>query len=90
MISDFDHYTVRNVDHKASWRFYESALGLTVREREGSPVPAFKVSIGEREVAQRFPGYAGDGVDLRQAASRRGATSLEHRTFTILNFGRRA
>ncbi len=54
MISDFDHYTVRSSDHDASWRFYERALGLTVRRREGAPVPAFKVSIGEREVVHVF------------------------------------
>jgi catechol 2,3-dioxygenase-like lactoylglutathione lyase family enzyme len=53
-ISDFDHYTVRSKDHDASWRFYEKALGLTVRKREGAPVPAFKVSIGEREVVHVF------------------------------------
>ena len=54
MISDFDHYTVRSSDHEASWRFYEQALGLTVRKCEGAPVPAFKVSIGEREVVHVF------------------------------------
>jgi len=53
-ISDFDHYTVRTADHDASWRFYEQVLGLTVRKREGAPVPAFKVSIGEREVVHVF------------------------------------
>ena len=54
MINEFDHYTVRSSDHEASWRFYEGALGLTVRRREGTPVPAFKVSIGEREVVHVF------------------------------------
>jgi len=49
-ISDIDHYTVRSANHEASWRFYEQVLGLTVRKREGTPVPAFKVSIGDREV----------------------------------------
>ena len=53
-ISDFDHYTVRTADHDASWRFYEQVLGLTVRKREGVPMPAFKVSIGEREVVHVF------------------------------------
>lgn len=53
-ISDFDHYTVRTANHDASWRFYEQVLGLTVRKREGTPVPAFKVSIGEREVVHVF------------------------------------
>jgi catechol 2,3-dioxygenase-like lactoylglutathione lyase family enzyme len=53
-INEFDHYTVRSADHDASWRFYERVLGLTVRKREGTPVPAFKVSIGEREVVHVF------------------------------------
>lgn len=53
-ISDFDHYTVRSANADASWRFYERALGLTVRKRESVPVPAFKVSIGEREVVHVF------------------------------------
>jgi catechol 2,3-dioxygenase-like lactoylglutathione lyase family enzyme len=53
-ITEFDHYTVRSADHDASWRFYEQVLGLTVRKREGTPVPAFKVSIGEREVVHVF------------------------------------
>ena len=53
-INEFDHYTVRSADHDASWRFYEQVLGLTVRKREGTPVPAFKVSIGEREVVHVF------------------------------------
>ena len=53
-INDFDHYTVRSADHDASWRFYERVLGLTVRKREGAAVPAFKVSIGEREVVHVF------------------------------------
>ena len=54
LVTDFDHYTVLTADYEASWRFYESALGLTVREREGSTTPAFKVSIGEREVVHVF------------------------------------
>jgi len=53
-ITDIDHYTVRTADHDASWRFYEQVLGLTVRKREGAAVPAFKVSIGEREVVHVF------------------------------------
>ena len=53
-ITEFDHYTVRSANHDASWRFYEQVLGLTVRKREGTPVPAFKVSIGEREVVHVF------------------------------------
>ena len=53
-ISAFDHYTVRSADVDASWRFYEQALGLNVRRREGFPVPAFIVSIGDREVVHVF------------------------------------
>jgi catechol 2,3-dioxygenase-like lactoylglutathione lyase family enzyme len=53
-ITEFDHYTVRSANHDASWHFYEHVLGLTVRKREGTPVPAFKVSIGEREVVHVF------------------------------------
>ena len=44
-ITNFDHYTVRSGDVDASWRFYEGALGLSVRKREGFPVPAFIVSM---------------------------------------------
>jgi len=53
-INAFDHYTVRSADVDASWRFYEQALGLNVRRREGFPVPAFIVSIGDREVVHVF------------------------------------
>ena len=53
-INAFDHYTVRSADVDASWRFYEQALGLNVRRREGMPVPAFIVSIGDREVVHVF------------------------------------
>ena len=53
-ITAFDHYTVRSADVDASWRFYEQALGLNVRRREGFPVPAFIVSIGDREVVHVF------------------------------------
>src|SRR5688500_1216687 len=53
-ITDFDHYTVRTADHDASWRFYERVLGLDVVKREGAPVPAFIVSIGERQVVHVF------------------------------------
>lgn len=53
-IREFDHYTVRSADVDASWRFYERALGLNVRKREGFPVPAFIVSIGTREVVHVF------------------------------------
>ena len=53
-INDIDHYTVRSANHDTSWRFYEQVLGLTVRKREGTPVPAFKVSIGDREVVHVF------------------------------------
>jgi catechol 2,3-dioxygenase-like lactoylglutathione lyase family enzyme len=53
-ITDWDHYTVRSKDATASWAFYEQALGLSVRKREGFPVPAFIVSIGTREVVHVF------------------------------------
>jgi catechol 2,3-dioxygenase-like lactoylglutathione lyase family enzyme len=53
-ITDWDHYTVRSNDAAASWAFYEQALGLNVRKREGFPVPAFIVSIGTREVVHVF------------------------------------
>jgi|SRR5579864_5275576 len=57
-ITEFDHYTVRSKDVTASWAFYEQALGLNVRKREGFPVPAFIVSIGTREVVHVFQASA--------------------------------
>jgi catechol 2,3-dioxygenase-like lactoylglutathione lyase family enzyme len=49
-----DHYTVRSHDIDASWRFYESVLGLQVRKRD-VPVPAFIVSIWpDRQVVHVF------------------------------------
>lgn len=53
-ITDWDHYTVRSNDAAASQAFYEQALGLNVRKREGFSVPAFIVSIGSREVVHVF------------------------------------
>jgi catechol 2,3-dioxygenase-like lactoylglutathione lyase family enzyme len=53
-INEWDHYTVRSKDAVASWAFYEQALGLQVRKREGFSVPAFIVSIGNREVVHVF------------------------------------
>jgi catechol 2,3-dioxygenase-like lactoylglutathione lyase family enzyme len=53
-ITAWDHYTVRSKDTAASWAFYEQALGLNVRTREGFAVPAFIVSIGDREVVHVF------------------------------------
>jgi catechol 2,3-dioxygenase-like lactoylglutathione lyase family enzyme len=53
-IVEWDHYTVRSKDAAASQAFYEQALGLNVRKREGFAVPAFIVSIGEREVVHVF------------------------------------
>jgi catechol 2,3-dioxygenase-like lactoylglutathione lyase family enzyme len=53
-ITAWDHYTVRSRDAAASWAFYEQALGLEVRKREGFAVPAFIVSIGDREVVHVF------------------------------------
>jgi len=53
-ITEWDHYTVRSKDAAAAWAFYEQALGLSVRKREGFSVPAFIVSIGDREVVHVF------------------------------------
>ena len=54
-----DHYTVRSRDIDASWKFYESVLGLQVRKREGMPVPAFIVSIWpDRQVVHVFQASA--------------------------------
>lgn len=53
-ITRFDHYTVRSADHEASWHFYEDVLGLSLRKREGFPVPAFIVSAGDTEVVHVF------------------------------------
>jgi catechol 2,3-dioxygenase-like lactoylglutathione lyase family enzyme len=57
-ITEWDHYTVRSKDAAASWAFYEQALGLNVRKREGFSVPAFIVSIGDREVVHVFQASA--------------------------------
>jgi catechol 2,3-dioxygenase-like lactoylglutathione lyase family enzyme len=57
-IVEWDHYTVRSRDAVASWAFYEQALGLNVRKREGFALPAFIVSIGEREVVHVFQASA--------------------------------
>jgi catechol 2,3-dioxygenase-like lactoylglutathione lyase family enzyme len=53
-ITAWDHYTVRSQDATASWKFYEQALGLNVRKREGFAIPAFIVSIEDREVVHVF------------------------------------
>jgi len=53
-ITQWDHYTVRSRDVAASRAFYEAALGLNVRDRPGFPVPAFIVSLGDREVVHVF------------------------------------
>ena len=57
-ITDWDHYTVRSKDAAASWAFYEQGLGLNVRKREGFAIPAFIVSIGDREVVHVFQASA--------------------------------
>ncbi|HEY1297479.1 MAG TPA: VOC family protein [Chloroflexota bacterium] len=57
-IVEWDHYTVRAKDTEASRGFYEGALGLNVRERVGFAVPAFIVSIGDREVVHVFQASA--------------------------------
>jgi catechol 2,3-dioxygenase-like lactoylglutathione lyase family enzyme len=54
----WDHYTVRSRDVAASRSFYEGALGLNVRPREGFSVPAFIVSIGDLEVVHVFQASA--------------------------------
>jgi catechol 2,3-dioxygenase-like lactoylglutathione lyase family enzyme len=53
-IVEWDHFTVRSKDAAISQAFYEQALGLNVRQREGFAVPAFIVSIGDREVVHVF------------------------------------
>lgn len=53
-ITRWDHYTVRSKDAAASRAFYEQALGLNARTREGFSVPAFIVSIGELEIVHVF------------------------------------
>src|SRR5215475_14799675 len=57
-ITSWDHYTVRSHDATASWAFYEQALGLNVRKREGFAIPAFIVSLGDREVVHVFQASA--------------------------------
>src|SRR6266508_2955594 len=57
-IVEWDHYTVRSRGAAASCAFYEQALGLNVYRREGFAVPAFIVSIGEREVVHVFQASA--------------------------------
>jgi len=57
-IVEWDHYTVRAKDTDASRRFYESALGLDVRDRVGFAVPSFIVCIGAREVVHVFQASA--------------------------------
>ena len=53
-ITAWDHYTVRSKNAAASWAYYEQALGLNVRKREGFAVPAFIVSVGDHEVVHVF------------------------------------
>src|SRR5581483_11738085 len=53
-IVEWDHYTVRSKDAARSQAFYAQALGLNVRKREGFSVPAFIVSIADREVVHVF------------------------------------
>ncbi len=57
-ITKWDHYTVRSRDAAASRSFYEGALGLNARVREGFSVPSFIVSIGELEVVHVFQASA--------------------------------
>jgi catechol 2,3-dioxygenase-like lactoylglutathione lyase family enzyme len=67
-ITRFDHYTVRSADLDASWRFYERVLGLSVRKREGVPMPAFIVSAGDVEVVHVFQAGAEMDAALRRMA----------------------
>ncbi|MEK7215319.1 MAG: VOC family protein [Chloroflexota bacterium] len=53
-ITAFDHYTVRCRDLRASWLFYEQALGLRAEERLGASAPGARVYIGELEVVNLF------------------------------------
>ena len=57
-LTRWDHYTVRSKDVAASRAFYEQALGLNVRVREGFSVPAFIVSLGDLEVVHIFQASA--------------------------------
>ncbi len=68
-LTRFDHYTVRSHDLQASWRFYEQVLGLSVRTREGFPVPAYIVSCNGVEVVHGFQANPDvDGALARLAA----------------------
>jgi catechol 2,3-dioxygenase-like lactoylglutathione lyase family enzyme len=69
-IARFDHYTIRCADLDASWRFYEAALGLSVRKREGFPVAAFIASAVGVEVVHAFQANAEVDAILRRIAPR--------------------
>jgi catechol 2,3-dioxygenase-like lactoylglutathione lyase family enzyme len=53
-IEAFDHYTIRCRDLDSTSRFYEQALGLSLRPRLDRPIPGAIVSIDEREVVHLF------------------------------------
>lgn len=53
-INAFDHYTIRAADLKASWRFYEKALGLRCEARAGASATAARIFIGDVEVVNLF------------------------------------
>jgi catechol 2,3-dioxygenase-like lactoylglutathione lyase family enzyme len=53
-IEAFDHYTIRCRDLDSTSRFYEQALGLSVRPRLDRPIPGAVVSIGDVEVVHLF------------------------------------
>ncbi len=57
-ITEWDHFTVRTKDAAVSRAFYGQALGLNVRTRQGFSIPAFIVSIGDREVVHVFQASA--------------------------------
>ena len=68
-ITRFDHYTVRSSNLEASWRFYERVLGLSVRTREGFPVPACIVSANGVEVVHIFQANPEVDAALQRLAS---------------------
>jgi len=68
-ITRFAHYTVRSSNLEASWRFYERVLGLSVRTREGFPVPACIVSADDVEVVHIFQASPEIDAALERLAS---------------------
>jgi catechol 2,3-dioxygenase-like lactoylglutathione lyase family enzyme len=50
----WDHYTIRCADLQASWRFYESVLGLRVTQRTGMSIPAAIVYLQDMMLIHMF------------------------------------